>query len=91
MPTYYSPLEKALRRLDSLHTAGRETAAIKAAADLVVRHQQQLGPMARRAGVSAHRLRKAVMAHPDTVALLQKSDEAAAKRRAERGGGRLDG
>ncbi|WP_162890184.1 hypothetical protein [Streptomyces olivoreticuli] len=82
MPTYWSPLEKALRRLDSLRKAGRETAAIKLAVDLVVRHQQLLGPMARRAGVSAHRLRKAVYADLDVAALIRKADEYAAKVRA---------
>ncbi|MFF4408524.1 hypothetical protein ACFY1P_21830 [Streptomyces sp. NPDC001407] len=82
MPTYWSPLEKALRRLDSLHARGQETAAIEAAVDLVVRHQQLLGPMARRAGVSAHCLRKAVYADPDVAALMRKADEDAAKVRA---------
>ncbi|MFC4512180.1 hypothetical protein [Streptomyces ehimensis] len=84
MPTYWSPLEKALRCLDSLRKAGRETAAIKAAVDLVVRHQQQLGPMARRAGVSAHRLRQAVFTHPDVAAKMRKADEDAAKVRSRR-------
>ncbi|MFG2177848.1 hypothetical protein ACGFLS_03860 [Streptomyces abikoensis] len=75
MPTYRSPLKKALRRLDALCSAGREAAAVEVAVDLVVRHQQLLGPMARRAGVSAHRLRKAVMADEDVLAWLRKNEE----------------
>ncbi|MFF4223584.1 hypothetical protein ACFYZH_12100 [Streptomyces abikoensis] len=48
MPTYRSPLKKALRRLE---------------------------PMARRAGASAHRLRKAMMADEDVLAWLRKIEE----------------
>ncbi|MEU2873047.1 hypothetical protein ABZ769_28250 [Streptomyces olivoreticuli] len=77
MPTYWSPVEKRLRRLDSLRRKGREAAAVDVAVDLVVRHGQPLGPMARRAGVSPHRLRKAVFADPESVAKMQRAEEQA--------------
>jgi hypothetical protein len=74
MPTYWSPTEKALRRLDSLARAGHTEKAVKVAVDLVVRHKQTSGLMARRAGVTVQRLRKAIFADPDVVARMNKAE-----------------
>ncbi|MFI1184628.1 hypothetical protein ACH4UT_34650 [Streptomyces sp. NPDC020799] len=87
MPTFWSPVEKRLRRLDALRRVGREAAAVEVAVDLVVRHGQELGPMARRAGASPYRLRKAVFADPESVAKMQRAEEQARVLLARRGEG----
>lgn len=70
---FYSDTEKQLRLLDRQRGAleRRQAAATATAVDLVLHHGQALGPMARRAGLTVHVLRRAVYAHPEVAAILQ--------------------
>ncbi|MFI9206315.1 hypothetical protein [Streptomyces sp. NPDC053048] len=74
-------VEAALAWLDVLRARadasgdeeGRE-AAVRVATELVMIHHVQVGPVARRIGVTAHWLRKAAYAHPVTIALIAKAE-----------------
>ncbi|MFH8410989.1 hypothetical protein ACH4FX_40400 [Streptomyces sp. NPDC018019] len=69
---FYTETEKRLRLLDRQRRAldMRRDAVTATAVDLVLHHGQELGPTARRAGLTAHALRQAVHAHPEIASIL---------------------
>ncbi|MFF4607816.1 hypothetical protein ACFY12_34385 [Streptomyces sp. NPDC001339] len=69
---FYSETEKRLRILDRQRRAldVRRDAVTETAVDLVLHHRQELGPTARRAGLTVHALRQAVHAHPEIAPIL---------------------
>ncbi|MFD5342290.1 hypothetical protein ACFWJY_00590 [Streptomyces anulatus] len=62
-------LDRQARALEKRRVAVTETAV-----DLVVHHRQRLSPTARRAGLTAWALRKAVYEHPEMLAIFGPSD-----------------